>query len=721
MPINPRTHRTDLSHGHQRILVGDVLSQLRTLPDNSVQCCVTSPPYWGLRDYGVEGQIGSEKTPEEFVARMVEVFREVRRVLRPDATLWLNLGDTYAHSLRQSGSAHAGVKQNTNNGSIRAGFRPLPVGLKEKDLVGIPWRVAFALQADGWWLRQDIIWCLSPSTNVYVRSQKGEMPMTLKDASRLRPDTIKMWDGKKWNQVVAWRRSAGDTGRKIVLRSGEVIRATDKHLWPTNRGLLTTMDLQVGDTLLTCKLPDSMAHTPTYMSNDLAWLIGLFLAEGSYANDTMQLSLSADEVRWLPRITRAAASMGATTTHTVTGNMLAVRMYGRVLRAVLSNFVAGRSAKAKHLSSTIWMLPNEVLISIVEGYLDGDGHKDGTRIRLGFCRNYNLERDLRVLAARLGATLTLTRTTATYQHGNRPAFRGEWRWNRTGHHNQKDRGEIVGLSPIRCRGFIDVTLKSPPNLFAMSSGVLTHNCKPNPMPSSVTDRCTTAHEYLFLLTKSPRYYFDAVAIAEPTSPNSTFCNPPAHVTPYAKAVNRPDQTKLGCGSRGNPEARNKRDVWTISTQAYKGAHFATFPELLVEPCILAGTSERGCCSKCGTPYRRQVVSERVPTRPGRDTKVEGTTSDVSGNRDPERHVTAKHTVGWDQMCRCVALGTPYDSLIPEVAPCVVLDPFCGSGTTLTVAEHHGRKGIGIELNPEYARLAIERIKAGCKRVGKAEK
>ncbi len=128
------------------------------LPDGSVQCCVTSPPYFGLRDYQADRQIGLEATPDAYVATMVAVFREVRRVLRSDGCLWLNLGDSYAHSLRQSGSEHAGEKQNTSTGSIRQGFKACPQGLKEKDLIGIPWRVAFAQQADGWYLRSDIIW-----------------------------------------------------------------------------------------------------------------------------------------------------------------------------------------------------------------------------------------------------------------------------------------------------------------------------------------------------------------------------------------------------------------------------------------------------------------------------------------------------------------------------------------------------------------------------------
>ena len=139
------------------IIHGDSLEQLRTLPDESVQCCITSPPYWGLRDYGCDGQLGLEPTPEQYVARMVEIFAEVRRVLRPDGTLWLNLGDSYANRMRQSGDEHAGVLS-AGSGQITSGAKPLLCGYKEKDLIGIPWRVAFALQADGWYLRSDIIW-----------------------------------------------------------------------------------------------------------------------------------------------------------------------------------------------------------------------------------------------------------------------------------------------------------------------------------------------------------------------------------------------------------------------------------------------------------------------------------------------------------------------------------------------------------------------------------
>lgn len=142
-----------------RIFQGDCIEGMRTLPDQSVNCCVTSPPYFGLRDYGHKGQIGLEETPDQFVAKLVEVFREVKRVLKDDGTLWLNLGDSYAGGGGASGHTveTKNLGANTSNyGAVKSGGKRY--GLKQKDLIGIPWMVAFALRADGWYLRQDIIW-----------------------------------------------------------------------------------------------------------------------------------------------------------------------------------------------------------------------------------------------------------------------------------------------------------------------------------------------------------------------------------------------------------------------------------------------------------------------------------------------------------------------------------------------------------------------------------
>jgi DNA modification methylase len=154
----------------------DCLEGLKLLDDNSIDCCVTSPPYWGLRDYGVEGQLGLESTPEEYVENMVKVFREVKRVLKEDGTLWLNLGDSYAGGGNNRGNnSPMSNKQASNKGatgqcsSHAKNIRKIE-GIKRKELIGIPWMVAFALRADGWYLRQDIIW-----------AKPNPMPESVKD------------------------------------------------------------------------------------------------------------------------------------------------------------------------------------------------------------------------------------------------------------------------------------------------------------------------------------------------------------------------------------------------------------------------------------------------------------------------------------------------------------------------------------------------------------
>ena len=139
-----------------RILCGDALEMLRTLPDNSVHCCVTSPPYYALRDYGVDGQIGREDTPAQYVARLTDVFSEVRRVLRPSGTLWLNIADTYAGKGNQGDSVDPKYPNGRTGQTVAINRRV--EGCKAKDMIGIPWMLAFALRDSGWYLHSDIIW-----------------------------------------------------------------------------------------------------------------------------------------------------------------------------------------------------------------------------------------------------------------------------------------------------------------------------------------------------------------------------------------------------------------------------------------------------------------------------------------------------------------------------------------------------------------------------------
>ena len=451
---------------------GNALERLREMPDESVHCVVTSPPYWGLRDYGVHGAYGLEPTLNEYIERMVEVFREVRRVLRKDGQLWLNLGDAYWGSWGNYGG-QGGANGQRNKETERFdrpayadnGRRP-PQSysnnvLKPKDLIGLPWRVAFALQEDGWWLRSEIVW-----------------------------------------------------------------------------------------------------H------------------------------------------------------------------------------------------------------------------------------------------------------------------------------------------------------------------------KLNPMPESVRDRPTRAHEYVFLLTKSARYYYDADAIREPAKDplddirrmrQQHDANKSAATAERNGLRARTDKQRghsrrhAGFNDRWDAMAveqqqamgANKRTVWSIATQPYSGAHFATFPEKLVEPCILAGTSERGVCGVTGDPWERVVertghVNQRelahvpgnVPTKTDstnwapltrptsqwqptcgapwqRMTEVNRSHesgSGKSGNLPNGKNglnlqgggatgdirngpVIQVITTGWQPTC-------DHDA---EPVPATVLDPFCGSGTTGVVALRHGRSFIGIELNPEYVEMARQRI------------
>ncbi|MHB1630533.1 MAG: DNA-methyltransferase [Bacilli bacterium] len=156
MSVNPAEREqivANLFRNTCEIIVGDAREELRRISDQTFQCCVTSPPYWGLRDYGMEDQIGAEMVVDEYITNLVTIFREVRRTLRDDGTLWLNIGDSYT-----SGNRKWRDSDKKNPARAMTYRPPTPEGLKPKDLIGIPWRLAFALQADGWFLRSDIVW-----------------------------------------------------------------------------------------------------------------------------------------------------------------------------------------------------------------------------------------------------------------------------------------------------------------------------------------------------------------------------------------------------------------------------------------------------------------------------------------------------------------------------------------------------------------------------------
>ena len=240
----------------------------------------------------------------------------------------------------------------------------------------------------------------------------------------------------------------------------------------------------------------------------------------------------------------------------------------------------------------------------------------------------------------------------------------------------------------------------------LRSDIIWH--KPNPMPESVTDRPTKAHEYVFLLTKSARYYYDADAIREPQAEASEarYCASFHTGEKESSGAGRPDSASNTPGMKlYNPAGRNRRTVWTIATRPYSGAHFATFPPALVEPCILAGTSAKGACPECGAPWERVMEKgELVSSSSRTDVRQNQGNGETSCTRPGHALAFFKRertTTGWRPTCDCGR---------EDVTPCLVLDPFCGSGTTGMVAIKHGREFVGLDLSGEYlSTLAIERL------------
>ena len=238
--------------------------------------------------------------------------------------------------------------------------------------------------------------------------------------------------------------------------------------------------------------------------------------------------------------------------------------------------------------------------------------------------------------------------------------------------------------------------------------------KPNPMPSSVTDRPGTAHEYLFMLTKAAKYYYDAWAVRQPSSDNPISSARRTRADNGAtgrKALHGTAWGQSGNGARNDDGERHLRSVWTIPTEAYPGSHFATFSTKLVEPCVLASTSQEGVCSTCGTPWKREVERQ---TRQVMDYNGKNAEQDThfSGRRmlgnvraaraagaDHDHPFPAPQTLGWHAGCKCNA----------PTQPAVILDPFAGTSTVGAVAIRHGRRFVGIELSERYCRLSAKRL------------
>lgn len=785
-----------------RKLLGDAREALKQLPDQSAQVCVTSPPYHGLRRYLRKGhplghlEIGCEPTFELYVEHLLEVFREVKRILRDDGSMWLNLGDRFTNGARQtfhSGGVNGQVKgQHDRMANLE---RPDdPVGLKPKDLCLIPARVAIALQNDGWYLRAMCPWikrnCLSGGAFVYAWTQNGVSPMMLRDLVKLKPETVKLWDGNRWNQVTGFYRGGRPkSGLEIEIGTGERIGCTPDHVWPTERGELTSENLKVGDVLRSVKLPPNMLpNDPSGLPDEeIGWLVGLFIAEGYKSGAAIKFCghvlETGDRLERLARLVRHFD--GTIWTDAPVGKAQQIGIGGTVIPAIIDEYVYGNSSKNKCLKSAVWNRSDAFLNALILAYLSGDGHHDRTarRWRLGFCANDALARDIRCICARLGFKMHLARGKVTATKGGR--FHSVWRGEiRTIYDDRsvktqfkpKSPGRIVAIRRSRARSYWDVSLADPPHLFALASGVLTHNC----VPESVQDRPASALEYFLLFSKDRHYFYDRYPVmmpvsggAHPRSANGSRLlneNPPGqsqrrrHPSEFAwhgkgNAL-RPGVTPKSLentpGSKQNESMqsslvgmvtqRNRRnsdwfmDSWKKGVeeflQSYQGmltdedgdplafvvnprgtvlSHFAAYPPELVRPCILASTSEAGCCRQCGAPLVRLVEDGEADIEHQRlcggdelglyngKSKKDYKGAKIQGGSELKRKILAsmveKKTVGWTFTCGHAPA---------QPVPCTVLDPFSGIGSTGQAATDLGRQYVGCDINEEYLKLSSAR-------------
>lgn len=595
-----------------RILIGDVRAMLATLPDESVHCVVTSPPYYGLRDYGtatweggdpghehdrvgarggrggsgapgkqtagafpstvpasvcscgakrMDAQIGNEPTLAEYIAGMVEVFREVRRVLRADGSVWCNIGDSYSTT-----STYAAPRTSAGEfGRVSSPRQPkpsIPSGLKPKDLMMVPARLALALQQPFY-------------------------------AGRIKNEADRIWLAAMIDAegcMFIHKRKAGDGNHSEYVKADGTTSRYSRTKDTFGSGL-------------------EVANTSLAIVERCQKITG----QGSICSQSPDQNNRRKQTiyRWNMRSNECREVV-----REVYPFLVAKQQQARILIGCPN---AGEAAAAAH----------QAMI----------GLHNGEQTAIDF-----------------------------------PVPASMWE---PGWYIRKD---IIWA-------------------------------KKNCMPESCTDRPTSSHEHIFLLTKAATYFFDGEAVRENAVSDHASGN----------GYDRPERISVGGRGQKAPwndigGTRNVRDVWTINPAPFPEAHFATFPPELPERCIKAGTSEHGCCPSCGAPWRRTITKGApdldAQRAAGGDANGAYAGQSIKGHdqvgvqnaSDVKRRILEgmreRSTTGWQPTCACDAL---------PLVPAVVLDPFAGACTTLMVADQLGRDAVGIELSETYAAMGQRRI------------
>jgi hypothetical protein len=573
-------------------LVGDVFDRVAELRRRRVRVALVlcSPPFLALRSYLPDGhplkgsEIGSEASPAAFIDVMLALVAELAHVLEPWGSIAFELGDTYAGSGGAGGDYDPdGLRagQNAFDGSAHAGRlathhdgRGNPAGMRDhtfsgantrtgsgagwplaKSLAGIPEAFMLSLAygynvldrrgpdspAGRWRVRNFKPWirCLDIDTAVYVRTPTGDRPMRLLHLDQqFAPGKFEVWTGERWTPVVGTQQSRTADALEIEFRTGERVACTRDHRWPVESILGTTKvlradELTVGDVVPQVRLPESDYPDAPMMGDDVAWLAGVFLGDGSFdSRDRIQIAgHRTKDVARAERIARIAAGYDGTCSvyehgNIDGGNRQNVVIRSRVLAAAIRRYVGGEGSRGKHLTVNAWRRSDRWLRSLLDGYLVSDGHYDAPndRWRLGFCDNPWLARDLRTVAARLGAPCIVRRwgpvppdVRGGYWAGSTTfRYRGEIRFGHRGTDGRsqpKPRGEIVAIRATKRTTFIDVAVADDPHLFALASGLLTHNS--NPPVGSLGDKERPATSYITVATRDAARYFDLDAVRTP--------------------------------------------------------------------------------------------------------------------------------------------------------------------------------------------------------------
>lgn len=347
------------------------------------------------------------------------------------------------------------------------------------------------LDKDDDWI-DPAVWCLSGDTQIYARISRGITVCNLQEMlESYARDVVELWDGTKWVKLLGYSESgrSNEGQLRIELRSGQRISCIAHHEWPTQRGKVRADELRIGDVITTTTLPGPDEPAAIGIPDAFGWLVGLYLAEGTRSIDKdgkhsrVQLHGHVKEMdTWSEKLTGLIRSFGGTSHQHKYGNRGILVIESSVVQAMLDLYIGGKTAAKKYLKPAVWRRSNEFLSQLIKGYLDGDGFWDAknSRYRLGFTRNYRLAKGFRTIGARLGASVRI-RTGFSNLNGKRYAIhRGEWRDNPSNHSNARQNTEILAIRRSNARRFFHIGVDNKDGLFALASGVLTHNSKANP-------------------------------------------------------------------------------------------------------------------------------------------------------------------------------------------------------------------------------------------------